>query len=36
MKYNWGMPGMEIPTGPEASLASSMILEYSWSETGSA
>ena len=36
MKYNWGMPGMEIPTGSEASLASSMILEYSWSETGSA
>ena len=32
-KTNWGMAGMEIPTGPNAGLANSMISEYSWKET---
>lgn len=27
------MAGMEIPTGPNAGLANSMISEYSWKET---
>lgn len=32
-KHNWALTGLEIPTGPEAGLANSMILECSWNET---
>ena len=33
IKQSWGMAEMEIPTGPNAGLANSMISEYSWEET---